>query len=84
MSSYNNPFDSSDLTNHLGSNRVVTTHTGQVEQRNMFYPYGASRADCWSDSAMEQRWTYSGKELDSHLLLWCRFLVYNSHSTSFI
>ena len=33
-----------------------TRHTGQVEQRNMFYPYGASRADCWSDSAMEQRW----------------------------
>ena len=50
----------------------------------MFYPYGANRADCWSDSAMEQRWKYSGKELDSHLLLWCRFLVYNSHSTSFI
>lgn len=46
-----------------------TRHTGQVEQRNMFYPYGASRADCWSDSAMEQRWKYSGKELDSHLFM---------------
>ena len=59
------------LRDHLGSNRVVTTHTGQVEQRNMFYPYGASRADCWSDSAMVQRWKYSGKELDSFQGLHC-------------
>ncbi len=48
-----------------------TGHTRQVEQRNMFYPYGASRADCWSDSAMEQRWKYSGKELDSFQGLHC-------------
>ena len=71
MNNYDYPFNSSDLTNHLGSNRVVATHTGQVEQRNMFYPYGASRADCWSDSAMVQRWKYSGKELDSFQGLHC-------------
>ena len=59
------------LRDHLGSNRVVATHTGQVEQRNMFYPYGASRADCWSDSAMVQRWKYSGKELDNFQGLHC-------------
>lgn len=59
------------LRDHLGSNRVVATHTGQVEQRNMFCPYGANRADCWSDSAMVQRWKYSGKELDSFLGLHC-------------
>lgn len=39
--------------------------------KNLFYPYGASRADCWSDSAMVQRWKYSGKELDSFQGLHC-------------
>ena len=47
------------------------TEMKRGNMKNLFYPYGASRADCWSDSAMVQRWKYSGKELDSFQGLHC-------------
>ncbi len=56
----------------LDSITPATPHVYPViEKHNMFYPYGASRADCWLDSAMVQRWKYSGKELDSFQGLHC-------------
>lgn len=50
------------LKDHLGSNRVVVTQNGEVEQVNHYYPYGGLMAE--STGQKEQRYKYNGKELD--------------------
>ena len=61
---------------HLGSNRVVASRSGSVEQVNRYYPYGLSfpldsHASSGSDSSVpsaggdDQPWKYSGNELMS-------------------
>ena len=61
---------------HLGSNRVVASQSGSVEQLNHYYPYGLSfpldsHASSGSDSSGpsaggdDQPWKYSGNELMS-------------------
>lgn len=51
------------LTDHLGSNRMVVSATGTIEQQNLFYPFGASRSDS-KNSGQTQPYKYNGKELD--------------------
>ncbi len=61
---------------HLGSNRVVASQSGSVEQVNHYYPYGLSfpldsHTSSGSDSSVssagvdDQPWKYSGNELMS-------------------
>ena len=61
---------------HLGSNRVVASQSGSVEQVNHYYPYGLSfpldsHTSSGSDSSGlsaggdDQPWKYSGNELMS-------------------
>ena len=49
------------LRDHLGSNRVVCSSTGAVEQKNHSYPYGMPMDA--STSASSQPYKYNGKEL---------------------
>ena len=52
------------MTDHLGSNRVVASAAGDVEQVNTYYPFGASRKDSESYT-QTQPYKYTGKELDT-------------------
>ena len=53
------------LTDHLGSNRMVLSSEGVVEQQNFYYPFGASRSDS-KNKGQSQPYKYNGKELDSY------------------
>ncbi len=53
---------------HLGSNRVVASTTGEAEQVTHYYPYGST---FYGESTSDQRFKYCGKELDKmHGLDW--------------
>lgn len=51
------------LQDHLGSNRVVVSQGGTVEQVNHYYPFGGIIADISSEQNV-QPYKYNGKELD--------------------
>ena len=51
------------LQDHLGSNRVVVSQGGTVEQVNHYYPFGGIIADISTDGDV-QKYKYNGKELD--------------------
>lgn len=50
------------LKDHLGSNRVVVSEYGEIEQVNDYYPTGALMTS--SKGGDTQRFKYNGKELD--------------------
>ena len=51
------------VQDHLGNNRVVINHSGNLEQANHYYPFGAIYGDAaYLDNT--QRYKYNGKELD--------------------
>jgi RHS repeat-associated protein len=53
---------------HLGSNRVVASTTGEAEQVNHYYPYGST---FYGETSTDHRFKYCGKELDRmHGLDW--------------
>ena len=49
------------IRDHLGNNRLVLSSTGQVEQANHYYPYGATTYE--SADSVAQPYKYNGKEL---------------------
>lgn len=51
------------VKDHLGSNRLVVSSSGQIEERNDYYPYGG----LFSGSSSLQPYKYNGKELDDRL-----------------
>ncbi len=56
------------MKDHLGSNRVVASTTGEAEQVNHYYPYGST---FYGEKPSDQRFKYCGKELDKmHGLDW--------------
>ena len=56
------------MKDHLGSNRVVASSTGEAEQVNHYYPYGST---FYGESTTAHRFKYCGKELDKmHGLDW--------------
>ncbi len=56
------------MKDHLGSNRVVASTTGEAEQVNHYYPYGST---FYGEKPSNQRFKYCGKELDKmHGLDW--------------
>jgi RHS repeat-associated protein len=56
------------MKDHLGSNRVVASATGEAEQVNHYYPYGST---FYGEKPSNQRFKYCGKELDKmHGLNW--------------
>jgi RHS repeat-associated protein len=50
------------LTDHLGNNRVVVNESGDIVQKNHYYPFGMGFADNTSPDA--QPYKYNNKELD--------------------
>lgn len=58
------------LRDHLGSNRMVVSSEGAVEQKNQYYPYGGPWGDVSTNQGL-QPFKYNGKELDRvHGLDW--------------
>jgi len=58
------------LRDHLGSNRLVVSGDGTVEQTNEYYPYGGPWGDVSTNQGF-QPYKYTGKELDRiHGLDW--------------
>jgi RHS repeat-associated protein len=58
------------LRDHLGSNRMVVSGDGAVEQANEYYPYGGPWGDVSTNQGY-QPFKYTGKELDRvHGLDW--------------
>lgn len=56
------------MKDHLGSNRVVASTTGEAEQVNHYYPYGST---FYGETSTDHRFKYCGKELDRmHGLDW--------------
>lgn len=56
------------MKDHLGSNRVVASTTGEAEQVTHYYPYGST---FYGESTTAHRFKYCGKELDKmHGLDW--------------
>ena len=49
------------MKDHLGSNRVVASVTGEAEQVNHYYPYGST---FYGETSTDHRFKYCGKELD--------------------
>ena len=49
------------MKDHLGSNRVVASTTGEAEQVNHYYPYGST---FYGETSTDHRFQYCGKELD--------------------
>ena len=50
------------LKDHLGSNRVVASPDGDIEEINHYYPFGALMGESVNTTA--NRYKYVGKELD--------------------
>jgi len=50
------------LKDHLGSNRVVVSSAGTIEQTTHYYPYGATLSSSTGQNV--QPYKYNGKELD--------------------
>jgi len=50
------------ITDHLGSVRMVVNDSGEVLQRNLYYPYGERMAS-WTPSLTNNDYLYGGKEL---------------------
>ena len=48
---------------HLGNNRAVVNHNGNIEQIVHYYPFGAIYSDAGTNDGL-QRYKYNGKELD--------------------
>ena len=48
---------------HLGNNRAVVNHNGNIEQIVHYYPFGAVYSDVGMNDGM-QKYKYNGKELD--------------------
>ena len=58
------------LRDHLGSNRMVVSGDGTIEQKNQYYPYGGPWGDISTYQGL-QPFKYNGKELDRvHGLDW--------------
>lgn len=58
------------LRDHLGSNRMVVSSEGAVEQKNQYYPYGGPWGDISTNQGF-QPYKYNAKELDRvHGLDW--------------
>ena len=56
------------ITDHLGSVRMVVDDSGEVLQRNRYYPYG-ERIASWNPSLINNNYLYCGKEFQSLFLL---------------
>ncbi|NDV58066.1 DUF6443 domain-containing protein [Bacteroides sp. 519] len=52
------------LTDYLGNNRIVTTNTGIIVQKNHFYPFGMTFGETSNNEQDKQQFKYNGKELD--------------------
>ena len=51
------------VKDHLGSNRIVLSEDGTVEQVNDYYPFGALMSNGWTNVS-SQKYKYIGKELN--------------------
>ena len=52
------------LTDHLGNNRVVINQSGQVIQKNDYYPFGMAFAEGTTTEQGKQPYKFGNKELD--------------------
>ncbi|MCQ2144237.1 MAG: hypothetical protein MJY72_00680 [Bacteroidales bacterium] len=51
------------MRDHLGNTRVVTDGSGNVVERNDYYPFGERHSDSSMPTAATNRWRFAGKEI---------------------
>lgn len=53
------------ITDHLGSTRVITDYSGNVQERNDYYPFGGKQANASYPQLTVNRQKFNGKELQT-------------------